>query len=98
MSELQIFSATALTVVLAVASWGKFRDPARFWRALGTYGVIPKGVVPALVVGVPAAEAGLGVLQWVEPVRSFASTAIAIMFVAFTLLLLRSLLKGEEAD
>jgi len=97
-SDLQVFSATAMTVVLFAAAWGKLRAPANFRRALGTYKVIPKQVIPVLVVAVPVVEVGLGSLQWVASLQPEVGIAIVSMFVAFTMLLLRSVLKGEEAD
>ena len=98
MTDLQVFSATAMSVVLATAAWGKLRSPARFRRALASYRVIPKGLIPALVVAVPVAEIAFGVLQWFDGLQPLVGVAMALMFVAFTLLLLRSLIAGEEAD
>lgn len=98
MSDLQVFSATAMSVVLATAAWGKLRNPASFRRALASYGVIPKAVIPALVVAVPVAEVGFAVLQWFVVLQPLVGLAMMLMFVAFTLLLLRSLIAGEEAD
>lgn len=98
MSDLQVFSATAMTVVLGAAAWGKLRAPANFRRALGTYKVIPRKVIPVLVVAVPVVEVGLGSLQWVPSLQPLVGIAMALMFVAFTMLLLRSLLMGEDAD
>lgn len=98
MSDLAIFSATALSLVLITAAGGKLGAPDRFRRALATYRVIPKGAIGALVVGVPVTELALAALQWARPLQPLAGLAIAGMFLAFTLLLLRSLLTGEEAD
>ncbi|HJR45380.1 MAG TPA: MauE/DoxX family redox-associated membrane protein [Actinomycetota bacterium] len=98
MSELAIFSATALSVILVVAAGGKLGAPDRFRRALTTYRVIPKAAIPFLVVVVPVTELALAALQWVRPLQPVAGLAITGMFVVFTLLLLRSLLAGEEAD
>lgn len=98
MSDLQVFSATAMSVVLATAAWGKLRHPSHFRRALASYQVIPKGAIPALVIGVPVAELGFGLLQWFEGLQPLVGIGMAAMFVAFTLLLLRSLIKGEDAD
>lgn len=98
MTDLQVFSATAMSVVLGVAAWGKLRAPANFRRALASYKVIPKSLFPALVVAVPLAEVAFGTLQWVEGLQPLVGIGMALMFVAFTLLLLRSLLAGEDAD
>ena len=98
MTDLQVFSATALSVVLGVAAWGKLRAPANFKRALASYRVIPNGLFPALVIAVPVAEVAFGSLQWVSGLQPLVGIGMALMFVAFTLLLLRSLLAGEEAD
>ena len=98
MSDGATFSATALTVVLCVSAWGKLRAPANFKRALGTFGVIPNQAVPALLIGVPLVELVLAALQWVRPLQPAVGIAMTGMFVAFTALLLRSLLAGEEAD
>ena len=92
------FSATALTVVLLVSAWGKLRAPANFKRALGTFRLIPQRAVPALLIAVPLVELCLATLQWVPPLQPAVGIAMAGMFIAFTLLLLRSLLTGEEAD
>lgn len=98
MTDLQVFSASAMSVVLFVAAWGKLRAPAGFRRALASYNVIPKGVIPVLVVAVPLIELGFGLLQWFEALQPFVGIGMALMFVAFTVLLLRSLIKGEDAD
>lgn len=98
MTDGAIFSAAALTVVLVVSAWGKLRAPSNFRRALGTFLVIPKGAVPALLVAVPLAELALASLQWFRPLQPAVGIAMTGMFVAFTALLLRSLLTGEEAD
>lgn len=98
MSDLAIFSATALSLVLVTAAGGKLGAPDRFRRALATYRVIPKATIGALVVAVPVTELALAALQWVRPLQPIVGLAITAMFVAFTLLLLRSLVTGEEAD
>ena len=98
MTDLQVFSATTMSVVLGVAAWGKLRAPANFKRALASYKIIPTGLFPALVVGVPLAEVAFGTLQWVGGLQPLVGIGMALMFVAFTLLLIRSLLAGEEAD
>jgi hypothetical protein len=98
MTDGAIFAASALSLILAVSAWGKLRAPANFRRALGTFKIIPKGAVPLLLVGVPITELSLASLQWVPGLRPAVGIAMIVMFVSFTLLLLRSLLKGEEAD
>lgn len=98
MSDGAFFSATALTVVLMVSAWGKLRAPATFRRALGTFKLIPKEVVPLLLVAVPATELALAAAQWIVPIRPAVSVAMIALFVAFTALLLRSLITGEGAD
>ena len=98
MSDLAIFSATSLSVILVTAAGGKLGAPDRFRRALTTYRVIPTGAVGALVVAVPVVELALAALQWVRPIQPLVGLALTAMFLAFTLLLLRSLLTGEEAD
>ncbi|MFP5352932.1 MAG: MauE/DoxX family redox-associated membrane protein [Actinomycetota bacterium] len=98
MTDLQVFSATTMSVVLGVAAWGKLRAPANFRRALASYKVIPNALFPALVLGVPVAEVTFGALQWVPALQPLVGIGMALMFVTFTLLLLRSLVAGEDAD
>lgn len=98
MSDLAIFSATALSLILVTAAGGKLGAPDRFRRALTTYRVIPKTAIGFLVVAVPVTELTLAALQWVRALQPTIGIAITGMFLAFTLLLLRSLLTGEEAD
>lgn len=98
MTDLQVFSATAMTVVLFAAAWGKLRAPDRFERALRSYEVIPERVIPLLVTGIPAAELTLAALQWLDPLQPIVGIAMALMLVAFTLLLLHSLAADRQAD
>lgn len=98
MTDGAIFSATALTLILVVSAWGKLRSPANFERALGTFRVIPKRATPTLLLGVPLVELSLAALQWIGPARPAVGVALVAMLGAFTALLLRSLLVGEEAD
>lgn len=98
MSDGAYFSATALTVVLIVSAWGKLRAPANFRRALGTFKVIPKSSIPMLLIWVPGAELVLAGGQWLPSLQPWVGAAMIVMFVAFTALLLRSLVTGEEAD
>lgn len=98
MSDGAVFSATALSVVLLVSAWGKLRAPANFRRALSTFGIIPESAVPSLLIAVPVTELALATLQWIRPLRPAAGIALVVMLVAFTLLLLRSLVMGEEVD
>ena len=98
MTDLQLFSAGALTLVLGIAGVAKLRAPERFRRALDSYGVIPSAAVGPLVYAVPALELTTAALQWFSRLQPGVSIAITSMFVAFTMLLLRSLLSGREAD
>ncbi len=98
MSDLQHFSASALTIVLIVAGTAKLRSPQRFRRALQTYRAVPARLVTLLVYAVPALELSAAGLQWVPPLQPFVSLAISAMFVAFTLLLLDAVLRREEVD
>jgi hypothetical protein len=98
MSDGAVFSATALSVVLIVSAWGKLRSPANFRRALGTFRIIPERSISVLLVAVPVTELVLAATQWVVPLRSLVTFGLIGMLVAFTALLLRSLLTGEEAD
>jgi len=98
MSDGALFSATALSVVLSVSAWGKLQSPANFRRALGTFLVIPERSIPVLLVAVPVTELVLAATQWVVPLRPLVTTGLVGMLVAFTALLLWSLLTGEEAD
>lgn len=98
MTDLQLFSAGALTVVLGIAGIAKLRAPERFRQALRSYDVIPPAAIGTLVYAVPAVELAAAALQWIRPLQPAISVAIAAIFVAFTLLLLRSLLTGGQAD
>lgn len=98
MSDLQYFSAGALTLVLLVAGVAKLRSPQRFRGALDSYGLIPDALVTPLVYAVPVVELASAALQWVPALQPQVSIGIAAMFVAFTLLLLGSLLRHEDAD
>lgn len=98
MTDLQVFSATAMTVVLFAAAWAKLRAPHRFERALRSYEVIPQRALPILVVAVPVTELVFATLQWVDPLQPIVGIGLALMLVAFTVLLLRSLAAGKDAD
>lgn len=98
MADLQVFSATAMTVVLFAAAWAKLRAPDRFERALRSYEVIPQRAIPILVVAVPAAELVFGTLQWIVLLQPMIGIAMAAMLVVFTALLLRTLMTGRQAD
>ncbi len=98
MTDLQVFSATAMTVVLFAAAWAKLRAPDRFARALRSYEVIPQRTIPVLVVAVPVAELVFATLQWIDSLQPIVGIALVLMLVAFTVLLLRSLAAGKDAD
>jgi hypothetical protein len=98
LSDAAYFSATALSIVLVVSAWNKLRSPARFRAALGTFKTIPALSIPTLVVAVPGAELLVAGLQWVPSLRPWIGVVAIAMLVAFTLLLLHSLLSGEHAD
>lgn len=98
MSDGAYFSAAALTVVLVVSAWGKLRAPDNFRRALGTFEIIPARAIPTLLVAIPVTELTLAGLQWFRPLHPAVGFAMTGLFVAFTALLLRSLITGEEAD
>lgn len=98
MTEGAYFSATALTVVLVVSAWGKARALADFRHALSTFQMIPRRAVPFLLVVVPFTEVSLAALQWVRPLQPGIGVALVVLFAAFTVLLLASLLSGEQAD
>lgn len=98
MSDGAYFSATALTIVLVASGWAKLRAPLRFRHSLSTFKVIPTGAAPALVVLVPLVELALAALQWVPSLQPGVNAVMVTMLVAFTALLLQSLLSGEQAD
>ncbi|MDP9066912.1 MAG: hypothetical protein M3N53_01010 [Actinomycetota bacterium] len=98
MTNLSVFASTLLTVVLVSAAWAKLRRPQRFRAALESYRVIPPALVSLLITLVPTLELMFAALQWIAPLQPFVGIAMAAMFAAFTLLLLRSVLRGVEAD
>lgn len=98
MTDLQLFSAGALSLVLGIAGIAKLRAPERFRDALRSYKVIPAAAIGPLAYAVPAIELAAATLQWIRPLQPAIAIAITAIFVAFTLLLLRSLLSGAEAD
>ena len=98
MSDGAYFSATALTIVLLASGWAKLRAPARFRHSLSTFKLIPEGAAAASVVVVPVLELGLAALQWVPALQPAVNIAMAVVLAAFTVLLLQSLITGEEAD
>lgn len=98
MSDVQVFSASALSLVLVVAGGAKLRSPERFRGALETYGLIPPRPIPVLVVAVPVLELSSAALQWVPALQPAISIGIVAMFAGFTVLLLASLMRHEDAD
>lgn len=98
MTDGAYFSATALTVVLVLSAWEKARAPANFRHALSTFHLIPRRAIPLLLALVPLAEVSLAALQWVRPLQPGIGLALAALLTAFTVLLLASLLSGEQAD
>ncbi len=87
-----------MTIVLVGAAWGKLRRPDLFRVSLHSYRVIPAAAIPLLMALIPTLELMFAALQWVEPLQPLVGIAMAVMFVAFTLLLVRSLLRGVAAD
>jgi hypothetical protein len=98
MNDVAYFSATALSIVLVASAWGKLRAPARFRAALDTFEAIPPSSIPILVIAVPGTELVVAGLQWVSALRPWIGGVAIAMLVAFTALLLHSLLSGEKAD
>lgn len=98
MTNIGVFSSTLLTIVLLTAAWGKLRRPEAFRASLHSYRIIPAPAISLLMGLVPTLELMFAALQWVEPLQPLVSIALAAMFVAFTLLLVRSLLRGVAAD
>jgi hypothetical protein len=98
MSDGAVFAAAALSVVLVVSGLSKLRNPGRFRRALRTYRAIPPAAVPSLVLAVPMLELSLALAQWVPPLARPAGVGLCAMFGLFTLLLLHSILTGQESD
>jgi uncharacterized protein YjeT (DUF2065 family) len=98
MSDGAVFAAAALTLVLLVSGLSKLRSPENFRRALATYRAIPARAVSSLVVAVPGVELSFALAQWVPALSRVAGMGLCAMFGAFTLLLLHSLLTGQESD
>ena len=98
MSDLQFFSSAALTVVLGIAGVAKLRAPGRFRSALQSYRLVPAPMVTPLVYVVPALELSLAALGWVPALQPRVAIVVTVLFGAFTLLLLASLLGNDDAD
>lgn len=88
----------ALSAVLTLAGVAKLMDVSAFSRTLHTLGMFPKRANRALAVALPSIELLLGVALAVGTNVPLAAAFAGILFVAFSLVLARILLKKRTVN
>ena len=98
MGGLSAFGAASVSVVFTVAALGKVADRASFVRALRSQGLTVRWARRTAAVVIPTCELACAIALWIPSLRRAAAVVAALMLVAFTLVLVRSIVTGVKAD